>query len=497
MRHHLHHGLVRHRRGRRLRLDTFQPVDEVLGASLHAHHHLVEALKLSLDAVVVGGAFGELALILVHEPARCAGPRAVQLERIDLLLHLVNLLFERLDPRLAVLGELLEVVVGVLLGHEFGDNLVDVRHARGVLDAKERVLVVIQLTRDGRASALLLAHLGSKLRLFLPSHRRVPRGGVVVPLLPHPRSLRVHLLALPHHLPPVPQVLLPVPPFLVKRVLNLGELRLGLVFARVGLVAEQHELGEVPLLRLDRLVHALQLRVEGDALVAQTLDDLLVRLLDGLRLVVLDESLVEAILELPQQPSRRGVLLGRVHGVVLQVLDAVQLGLELPGLSHGALLVVVVPPAQVFRQLLEAVELLVVLRAEIGNLGLVAIGRRVTALLRELLQEILVLLLRSRDRVLVLLHRPLRRLEVRLAVALCRSTRGGGEERIELASGKLLRAREGRGSGRTVSRETRRGKVWARAGRSPRSANFFCRSASSSSGVMTFGPREALGQPAL
>ena len=398
---------------------VIQPVDEVLGARLHAHHHLVEALEFGLDAVVVRGALRELLFVIIHQPARGAGPRAVQPERLDLLPDPVDLLLQGLHPRLAVRGELLEVVVGVLLGHEFVDNLVDVHHARGILDAVEGILVVVQLTRNGRASALLLAHLGSKIRLLLPLRGGVAGGGVVVPFLSHPRRLRVHLLALPQHLPPVPYVLLPVHPFLLERILHVGEFGLCLVFTRVGFVRQEHELGEIFFFGLDGSVHALELRVEGDALVAEALDDLLVRLLDGLRLVVLDESLVEAVLELSEQPGRRRVLLGRIHGVVLEVLDAVQLVLELPGLPHGALLVVVVPPAQVLRQLLEAVELLVVLRAEIGGLwDAVAISHGVTALLRELRQEILVLLLRCRDRVLVLFHRPLRRLEVRLAVAL-------------------------------------------------------------------------------
>ena len=104
-----------------------------------------------------------------------------------------------------------------------------------------------------------------------------------------------------------------------------GAAWVGHVFGVCCVVRHEEQLLVVVLFCVQRRLDGAQLVVKVDALLLEALDDLIVRLADALRLVVLDESLVEAVLELPEQPGRRRVLLGRIHGVVLEVLGGKQL----------------------------------------------------------------------------------------------------------------------------------------------------------------------------
>jgi hypothetical protein len=87
--------------------------------------------------------------------------------------------------------------------------------------------------------------------------------------------------------------------------------------------------------------------------------------MDGLRLVVLDQRLIETVLQLANQTRRVVVLILRLDRVVLEIFDGVETMFELTRLPNRLLLQVVVLLLQLLAELLQAIELL----AAGGGLG--------------------------------------------------------------------------------------------------------------------------------
>ena len=72
---------------------------------------------------------------------------------------------------------------------------------------------------------------------------------------------------------------------------------LGHLLGVVGIPGHHLQVAGVLLLHLERPLKVGQLVVKGEPLLLQALDDLLVRLADGLGLVVLDHRLVQPVLQ--------------------------------------------------------------------------------------------------------------------------------------------------------------------------------------------------------
>ena len=112
--------------------------------------------------------------------------------------------------------------------------------------------------------------------------------------------LRRHVLPRAHLHAPLRELSLSLLALRLEHGVNANELRLGHLLGVRRVVAHEHEFLEVRLLGVQRSLERTELVVEPDALLSESLDDLLVRFSDALRLVVFDESLVEPVLEQPK-----------------------------------------------------------------------------------------------------------------------------------------------------------------------------------------------------
>mmetsp|Transcript_64614 Transcript_64614/g.203978 ORF Transcript_64614/g.203978 Transcript_64614/m.203978 type:complete len:233 (-) Transcript_64614:47-745(-) len=170
---------------------------------------------------------------------------------------------------------------------------------------------------------------------------------------------------------------------------------------------------QVTLLGFEGALDGRKLVVKAHSLLLEALDDLLIGAADGLRLVVLDQRLVEAVLQHADVPRHRAVLVQGAHRIALQVLHAVGHLVELPVEAVRHLHDVIASLAQVINIRRELAELGI--DSSVVGIGLAPLARGQG---RELRAELLVLLLSVGDGLHVLLHRPLRRLVERLPVAL-------------------------------------------------------------------------------
>ena len=304
---------------------------------------------------------------------------------------------------------------------ELLDHLVDVGDAGRLLDLAERRLVrrhhlllalddvdVQRVVERVRHHVLLQGLLGLLAEVALRlQHDVAPR---LLALL-HPR---VHLLARVHRATPLAQLLVARLPLLADEPLQPAELALRDVLRVRRVVRHEEELLVVVLLRLERRLDRAQLVVEVDALLLQPLDDLVVRLADRLRLVVLDHRLVQPVLERADLAHQRVRLVRRPRAVLPEVA---QLVLELRQL----LLLRLVPVDELVLLLAQQRQL----RLDLGDLGVVeqrgVAARAAAALLvhrRERRAQVLVLAPQRVAHLLVVLQRQLGLLVERLAVAL-------------------------------------------------------------------------------
>mmetsp|Transcript_26634 Transcript_26634/g.58383 ORF Transcript_26634/g.58383 Transcript_26634/m.58383 type:complete len:264 (-) Transcript_26634:320-1111(-) len=135
----------------------------------------------------------------------------------------------------------------------------------------------------------------------------------------------VHLLPRLDSVPPLVELVAPRLPLLLHQRRQLGQLRLGSLARMRRVRRHEQQFVKIALLGAQRALDRPELVVEVDPLVLEPLDDLVVGLADGLRLVELDHGLVEPVLERPdlaQLRIRRGV--GRL-GALLDVAKLVLL----------------------------------------------------------------------------------------------------------------------------------------------------------------------------
>mmetsp|Transcript_35454 Transcript_35454/g.81140 ORF Transcript_35454/g.81140 Transcript_35454/m.81140 type:complete len:246 (-) Transcript_35454:245-982(-) len=227
------------------------------------------------------------------------------LETLHPLLHRHLLQDQRVDLRLRLARHGLQVLMRLLLRDELLDHLVDVRHARRLLDLLERRLV---------RGDLLLLLLNISLRDRVLRRPLAPRVIVVQPrgllhrlasrLLP-PLELGVDLLLLGDEQTPLGQLLLAQLALLTHQRLELGELELGHLFGLVGVVRHEQQLLVVRLLLREGLLEGLHLSREAQLLVLQPLDHLLVRHLRAVLLVVPGGGLLKLHFRVAQPLLRR------------------------------------------------------------------------------------------------------------------------------------------------------------------------------------------------
>ena len=110
----------------------------------------------------------------------------------------------------------------------------------------------------------------------------------------------------------------------------------------------EHQLLQVLLLRLEGALDRRQLVVEADSFLLEPLDDLLVRLVDTLRLVVLDHGLVQPVFQCPDVAREGRVVVFHLGNLLLEVLELVLHAVDLLlALSELVLHVIVLAPLHV------------------------------------------------------------------------------------------------------------------------------------------------------
>lgn len=110
----------------------------------------------------------------------------------------------------------------------------------------------------------------------------------------------------------------------------------------------EHQLLQVLLLRLEGALDRRQLVVEADSFLLEPLDDLLVRLVDALRLVILDHGLVQPVFQCPDVARERRVVVFHLGNLLLEVLELVLHAVDLLlALSEPVLDVIVLAPLHV------------------------------------------------------------------------------------------------------------------------------------------------------
>ena len=319
---------------------------------------------------------------------------------LELLVHL----------GLVLLDQLPQVALGLVLVHDLLHELVDLVDPGRLLDLLEGLLVGRHL---GGHDLVLLLLLGLDLLCGLEvrvHHLRLLLDGLVLFLLPLP-DLRVELLLRLHLLLALLELPRPQVPLRRDLVLDRVELELGNLPGVVGVVRHQNELPEVHLPVPQRLLDHPELVVKAHAVLAQLQHDLLVRLSDAMRLVILDESLVQPVLQQPDVPHLGRVLVRGPNRVPLQVLGVVPKLLQLPAqLGHvGVALVVPLPQHP---RVPHQVAMLCLVRVALADRG---------PHLGKIVAELLVLALCQQHGLLVLLYGPLARFVMRLPVVLQQS----------------------------------------------------------------------------
>ena len=415
LRQHIDHRVF----GQRDRWSVHLHLGQLLAQVLHTRHCLdelvVHLLVLALRAVSASARGCQLRLVPVHHRAASRSAVGRVLDLLDLLLPVAAFLRQPFVLGLGFFRHGLEALERILLRDHLHDDLVDVAHARGILDLAEGLLVTVDLF------LLLLQRLlvevvvhdvrdDGLLQLVLALGIQVARGlllNVHARLLALRQALR-HLRALLCDLPLRLQLLVTVLPLLEQLVLQARELRARLLL-RVGRVVQhERELLQVVVLRLQRALHGGQLVVEPDPLLLEALHDLLVGAADALRFVVLDHRLVQPVLERADLARHGRVALVGLLRLQLQVLQPVGQVLELVALLRRVVAQIVVALAQ--------------LRAQVGELGGLRVlrARRAGVLLdlRERDAQLAVLHLAALQRFAVLLDQRLRLLERRLALAI-------------------------------------------------------------------------------
>mmetsp|Transcript_64612 Transcript_64612/g.203968 ORF Transcript_64612/g.203968 Transcript_64612/m.203968 type:complete len:604 (-) Transcript_64612:354-2165(-) len=419
---HLAHRLVREGDyGLPVHLYVLHLLCQVLRARLELDEGLGHPLVFLLAPLAATVGLPQVGLVLVHYPAAARATGSAVLELLHTSLGRSLLLVQLVDARLRLLGHLLEVGIGILLCHELLDHLGDVAHPRRLLDLAERLAE----RRDLLLLLLHLLHVGSVeeavgdergLHGVLLVRAQVPRrlGLDALALLLPRLDLGRHLLLGAHLRPPLRELLLALHALLVQLRIHFGKLRLGHVLCVVGVMRHEDQFLQVTLLGFEGALDGRKLVVKAHSLLLEALDDLLIGAADGLRLVVLDQRLVEAVLQHADVPRHRAVLVQGAHRIALQVLHAVGHLVELPVEAVRHLHDVIASLAQVINIRRELAELGI--DSSVVGIGLAPLARGQG---RELRAELLVLLLSVGDGLHVLLHRPLRRLVERLPVALC------------------------------------------------------------------------------
>jgi hypothetical protein len=207
----------------------------------------------------------------------------------------------------------LEAVVGVLLGGELLDDLVDIADSGGVLDPAHLFVEAnkfVFVRKHPNDLVLLLASSGVSQGCE-ESCRLVPSGLVTqlagVLVLAFPLAQWDNVLFVVDEFSLLVNFLLSVLPLGVDLRLKLTEVGLGEFLSVVGVMRQQEELFEIVFLSLETLLDGGQLVIIPDSLVFQSLDDKFVGLFDAHCFVVLDHSLVQPVLQHPDR-SHLGVV---------------------------------------------------------------------------------------------------------------------------------------------------------------------------------------------
>eukprot|EP00962_Isochrysis_galbana_P014899 scaffold4265_cov105-Isochrysis_galbana.AAC.5 len=267
-------------------LERLQHVDQVLHCRLHIHVYPPD-LPPPLPGLLQCGPCGGLrvAAPLLVNPLLQFGHRVLQLIHLGLLG--CDARAQPLHLRLRLGSHLQQALVGLLLREEFLDHLVDVRHARRLLDLGEGGLVCLDLGLLGLDQQL--RRLGLRLGRVLA----VVVGGVEQrrpPLLFFLFKLNSHLLLLLQRLPALLQLLLAELALLDDQRLEFGQLVLGQVLGQVGLVRHEEQLLVFRLLLTQRGLDRLELARVLEPLALQPVNDVItgepgaVRILVPLRL---------------------------------------------------------------------------------------------------------------------------------------------------------------------------------------------------------------------
>ena len=310
-------------------LGSLKPLLVLLRVGIRLDQLLLEILQDSLALHVLDAA---AALV-----PRNLGPELGRL-LLELLLILVELVDEVEEREVLVLG-----------GDERRHQVVDVRHAGGFLNLLESLLVQRQLRR-----ALLRLHRpvalgGVHTRLLLPFRERQTELGSLE-LVAHVRLL--HLLVVLDDAPEFAPLRVKLRSLPVALRAQRRDLVVRLVPGLVRDVGDLHDVGHLPLLLRELLVHLLVHLVKREPLAAQDVDLVAQLLVVGDGLVEVHQRLVELVLEDPDLLYELLVVLLRgAHAshcllllddrgfrereVLVELLHAAPLHLDLPGVEVG------------------------------------------------------------------------------------------------------------------------------------------------------------------